>query len=43
VQFLPYLIGLHGGVFALAMSWLAVRHNNWSWRQLLGSRQEVSA
>ena len=43
VQFLPYLIALHGGVFALAMSWLTVRHNNWSWRQLLGSRQEVSA
>ena len=36
VQFIPYLIALHGGVFASAMSWLAVRHNNWGWRQLMG-------
>jgi lipopolysaccharide export system permease protein len=38
VQFIPYLVALHGGVFTLAMSWLAVRHNNWSWRQLLSTR-----
>ena len=43
VQFVPFLIALHGGVFALAMSWLAVRHNNWSWRQLLGARKEAAA
>ena len=42
VQFIPYLIALHGGVFALAMSWLAVRHNNWNWRQLLPARKEAS-
>jgi lipopolysaccharide export system permease protein len=34
-QFLPLLIVLHGGVLLLALSWLMVRHNNWSWRQLL--------
>jgi len=42
VQFVPYLMALHGGVFALAMSWLAARHNNWSWRQLLGTRKDAS-
>jgi lipopolysaccharide export system permease protein len=38
VQFVPYLIVLHGGVFVLAMGWLLVRHHNWRWRQLLGTR-----
>jgi len=38
VKFIPNFIALHGGVFGLAMTWLAVRHNNWSWRHLLGSR-----
>jgi len=42
VEFLPYLVVLHGGVFSLAMGWLAVRHNSWSWRQLLPSRQGAS-
>ena len=40
VQMLPYFILLHGGVFSLAITWLMMRHNNWSWRQLLGPRQE---
>jgi lipopolysaccharide export system permease protein len=43
VQFIPYLIALHGGVFVLAMTWLAVRHNNWSWRQLMPAKTEASA
>ncbi len=43
VQFVPYLIALHGGVFLLAMGWLLVRHNNWNWRQLLRARQEGTA
>jgi len=43
VQFVPFLLTLHGGVFALAMGWLALRHNNWSWRQLLPARKEASA
>lgn len=34
----PFLVGLHGGVFALAMMWLSARHQNWNWRQLLGRR-----
>jgi len=42
VEFLPYLVVLHGGIFSLAMGWLAVRHNSWSWRQLLPSRQGAS-
>jgi lipopolysaccharide export system permease protein len=43
VQFVPFLLALHGGAFALAISWLAIRHNNWSWRQLLNSRGERTA
>ena len=35
VQIAPYMLTLHGGTFALAMLWLAVRHNNWSWRNAL--------
>jgi len=31
INVLPYLLGLHGGVFALAVVWLWVRHQNWSW------------
>jgi lipopolysaccharide export system permease protein len=35
VQFIPFLIALHGGVLCAALMWLTVRHNNWNWRQLL--------
>ena len=35
-----YLLVLHGGVFALAVLWLAKGHNNWHWRQLLGSKSD---
>ena len=35
VQFFPFLIALHGGVLATALGWLTIRHNNWTWRQLL--------
>ena len=35
VQMLPFMLSLHGGVFALALFWLAVRHNGWSWRNLI--------
>ncbi len=34
-DFIAWMIYLHGGVFALTMLWMAVRHNQWSWRQLL--------
>ena len=30
-----FMLGLHGGVFVLAMGWLLARHNQWSWRTLL--------
>jgi lipopolysaccharide export system permease protein len=43
VLFIPALIVLHGGVLGLTMSWLAVRHNNWNWRQLLPESKEASA
>jgi lipopolysaccharide export system permease protein len=35
VQFLPFLMALHGGVLCAALTWLTIRHNNWTWRQLL--------
>jgi lipopolysaccharide export system permease protein len=40
---LEFLAGLHGGVFSLAILWLTMRHNNWTWRNLLPSQptQEV--
>ena len=33
--FAPLMIGLHGGVAALAGLWLLARHQQWHWRQLL--------
>lgn len=36
--FLPYVIGLHGGVLVLGLLWLARQHNNWSLRALLRQR-----
>lgn len=35
VQFLPFLIALHGGVLCAALTWLTIRHNHWTWRQML--------
>ena len=43
---LPFMLMLHGGVLALALVWLSLRHLNWSWRHLMTSvnrPQEVSA
>lgn len=34
VGLLPWLLVLHGGVFALAALWLWLRHRQWSWRDL---------
>jgi lipopolysaccharide export system permease protein len=38
VDFLPWMIYLHGGVFVLILIWLAARHNQWSWQLLLPGR-----
>jgi len=38
VDFGPFMVMLHVGVFVMAMLWLAVRHYNWSWRFLLPTR-----
>jgi lipopolysaccharide export system permease protein len=43
VQFIPFLIALHGGVLCAALAWLTVRHNNWNWRQLLRSPTNLGA
>jgi lipopolysaccharide export system permease protein len=32
VQFLPFLLTLHGGALAMGLLWLAKRNNNWSLR-----------
>lgn len=42
-QFLPLLMVLHGGVFVIAMTWLAARHNNWSMQQLFRRPTSESA
>ncbi|WP_394790171.1 LPS export ABC transporter permease LptF [Rhodoferax sp.] len=39
VQFGRFMLGLHGGVFLLALVWLTARHNHWSWRSLLLRRK----
>lgn len=38
VTLLAWLIGLHGGVLAVAMAWLIARHQGWSWRSWLSRR-----
>ena len=35
MPFAVFMVGLHGGVFALALCWLMARHHNWNWRQLM--------
>lgn len=39
VSFGPYMLGLHGGVLVLALTWLRARHLNFSWRYLLPQRR----
>lgn len=34
VQLWPFMLSLHGGAFAMAVLWLTVRHNQWSWQLL---------
>lgn len=36
--FANHLLALHGGALALSLLWLARRHHNWSWRNLLPRR-----
>ena len=33
-QLWPFMLALHGGAWALAVLWLTVRHNQWSWQRL---------
>ena len=32
VSVLGFVFGLHGGVLAISLIWLFLRHMNWSWR-----------
>lgn len=34
--FAPVMLGLHGGVFVLALLWLTKMHHNLQWREMLG-------
>ncbi|MEJ8850725.1 LPS export ABC transporter permease LptF [Variovorax rhizosphaerae] len=38
----PFLLALHGGVFVIAIAWLAKRHNNWSFGLRRGSAKTAS-
>lgn len=38
-QLWPFMLALHGGAFAMALLWLTVRHNQWSWRHFLKTTQ----
>lgn len=42
MTFTTYMIILHGGVFVLAIVWLAKGHNNWHWRVFPGNRSTVA-
>ncbi len=37
-SFAVWMISLHGGILLLTLTWMATRHNHWSWRQLLPRR-----
>jgi lipopolysaccharide export system permease protein len=39
VKFLPWMLGLHGGVFVLTTLWLTARHKQWSMRHLIPARK----
>jgi lipopolysaccharide export system permease protein len=41
VDFLPFMVALHGGVCLIAVLWLFVRHQNWSWRFLVPARPRL--
>jgi lipopolysaccharide export system permease protein len=42
-DFARLMLGLHGGVFVFTILWLIVRHNQWSWRNLLPRRSHRTA
>jgi lipopolysaccharide export system permease protein len=42
-DFARLMLGLHGSVFVFTMLWLIVRHNQWSWRNLLPRRRILSS
>jgi lipopolysaccharide export system permease protein len=42
VDFASFMLAVHGGVFLMAMLWLAIRHANWSWRFLLPARMTAA-
>jgi lipopolysaccharide export system permease protein len=43
VSFAGFLLGLHGGVFLIAMLWITARHFHFSWRNLWFSSTSPSA
>ncbi len=43
VQFTPFLLGLHGGAFAVGLLWLFKRHNNWGPRWRVGPNRAAKS
>ncbi|MDE2416212.1 MAG: LPS export ABC transporter permease LptF [Burkholderiales bacterium] len=41
VEFVHFLLALHGGALAAALLWLGIRHNNWTLRKPQRNRQAV--
>ncbi len=39
IGFAAFIILLHGGVLALGLLWLGIRHSNWQWRSLVQWRR----
>jgi len=42
MTFAAYMFALHGGVFMLAVFWLAKGHNNWHWRTFFGKHSATA-
>jgi lipopolysaccharide export system permease protein len=40
--FVSWMLLLHGGILALTLLWIAARHHQWSWRQLLPRQRALA-
>lgn len=41
-SFASWMLSLHGGVLALTLLWMAARHHQWSWHQLIPRRSAAT-
>lgn len=42
IGFVPFMLQLHGGMLFVALSWVSIRHMNWSWRSLWRPKTQTS-